>query len=846
MALVLADRVKETTTTTGTGTVTLLGAATGYQSFAAVGNANTTYYCIAAQTGTEWEVGLGTYTAVGTTLARTTVIASSNAGSLVNFSAGTKDVFVTQPAKRTVYDSTGSTGGTDAVSTNTASTVVRRDASGNFSAGTITAALSGNASTATTLQTARNINEVSFNGSANITIPRVRAIDDRTTAPSDGTTAYATFGFGSWNNNSTSPYADYWLMRSYTDSTGGSDNMVSFNKGALGMRVWQQTYGSTTAFSTYKDVAWTDGTNATGTWSINTNGNAANVTGVVAVPNGGTGATVFLAGHALIGSGSGAVQALAPSTSGNVMTSNGAAWTSSTPIPPAAITQQDTNVTVADTLTSFQGSVAPSGPSGLPFFLTGSLNANTLTVTAVSGGTLVVGAVLSGAQLPSPFATITAFGTGTGGAGTYTVSGIPTSTSYSVTLRVTYSTLTVTGVTSGTLAVGQRITNTTAAGLNTAIPTDTYITALGTGTGGAGTYILNNNFTLVSGTTLYAGGTVTTTVDNQQAWVAAGGNSFVRAADQVCDLQGAILSKRMLAGYAPRVTGDTRLYYADFNQSGILTSADGNPFNRLLATEGLLRDSFPVAFGSAFGDNGAYAGLGFATYAATSVLNFATGISNGSTSKIYHVVLGHTQYSGPRIVLSRTAPTNTIALIGRETTVRGALAFPDGYQTVTATTASVGNLATYMVFNTLTTCTLTLPTASSSISATLDDGANTALGSTLTVTSVAGGAIYVGMTLYAENLSPVTVTAFGTGTGGAGTYTVSSTAWYTGTFSSPAPSIGRAVTLKNIVAVAVVSAAANVVPQAGGAAGTAILPATAGKWCTLVFNGTNWEIMTSN
>lgn len=103
MALVLADRVKETTTTTGTGTVTLLGAATGFQSFSAVGNGNTTYYCIAGQGTAEWEVGIGTYTSAGTTLSRTTVLASSNAGSLVTFSAGTKDVFVTYPSSRSVY-----------------------------------------------------------------------------------------------------------------------------------------------------------------------------------------------------------------------------------------------------------------------------------------------------------------------------------------------------------------------------------------------------------------------------------------------------------------------------------------------------------------------------------------------------------------------------------------------------------------------------------------------------------------------------------------------------------------------------------------------------------------------
>ena len=109
MALVLADRVRETTTTTGTGTVTLGGAVTGFQSFAAVGNANTTYYVIAGQGTSEWEVGVGTYTSSGTTLSRDTVLASSNSGSLVTFSAGTKDVWVDYPSGRSVTGSTGMT-----------------------------------------------------------------------------------------------------------------------------------------------------------------------------------------------------------------------------------------------------------------------------------------------------------------------------------------------------------------------------------------------------------------------------------------------------------------------------------------------------------------------------------------------------------------------------------------------------------------------------------------------------------------------------------------------------------------------------------------------------------------
>jgi hypothetical protein len=101
MALVVKDRVQETSTTTGTGTFTLAGAVTGFQSFSAIGDGNTTYYAIVG--GAEWEVGLGTYTSSGTTLARTTILESSNGGTAVNFSAGTKNVFVTYPAEEAVY-----------------------------------------------------------------------------------------------------------------------------------------------------------------------------------------------------------------------------------------------------------------------------------------------------------------------------------------------------------------------------------------------------------------------------------------------------------------------------------------------------------------------------------------------------------------------------------------------------------------------------------------------------------------------------------------------------------------------------------------------------------------------
>ena len=102
MAFVVKDRVKETTTTTGTGTITLAGAVTGFQAFSVIGDGNTTYYTIQDALSGDWEVGIGTYTSSGTTLSRDTVLESSNSGNLVNFGAGDKDVFVTYPAERSV------------------------------------------------------------------------------------------------------------------------------------------------------------------------------------------------------------------------------------------------------------------------------------------------------------------------------------------------------------------------------------------------------------------------------------------------------------------------------------------------------------------------------------------------------------------------------------------------------------------------------------------------------------------------------------------------------------------------------------------------------------------------
>ena len=104
MALVINNRVRELTSTTGTGAVTLGGAVGGFQTFAAgIGNSNTTYYAISINSENEWEVGLGTLSADSSTLTRTTVLESSNSDSAVDFSAGSKEVFCTLPSEKAVY-----------------------------------------------------------------------------------------------------------------------------------------------------------------------------------------------------------------------------------------------------------------------------------------------------------------------------------------------------------------------------------------------------------------------------------------------------------------------------------------------------------------------------------------------------------------------------------------------------------------------------------------------------------------------------------------------------------------------------------------------------------------------
>ena len=170
MALVVKDRVKETTATTGTGTLTLAGAVTGFQTFTSVlSNSDTTYYAIFESSTGQFEVGLGTFTSSGTTLARTTILESSNSGNAINLTAGAADVFITQPAEKAVY----------------------LDASGHIATADGRNVTNVAASTAATLATARNIGGVSFDGSANINLPGVNTSGNQDTSGNAATATTA-------------------------------------------------------------------------------------------------------------------------------------------------------------------------------------------------------------------------------------------------------------------------------------------------------------------------------------------------------------------------------------------------------------------------------------------------------------------------------------------------------------------------------------------------------------------------------------------------------------------------------------------------------------------------------
>lgn len=346
MALVVYDRVQESTTTAGTGSVTLDGAVAGFQSFAVVGNGNTTFYCIVDTQVGAWEVGVGTYSTTGPTLARTTILSNSNGNTTpitLSSSANTKSVFVTYPSETSVnLDASGNVtalgnvtsgtwqgttvgvayGGTGVTTDSGPNSVVLRDANGNISGfNNVEVGLTKTTSAGgTTTLTASSTQVQILTGSSNQTfkLPDATTLDPGTfytfanassgllTVVDDASTVLTTIGQGGaaqvlCTDNSTN--AGTWGVRTFASSNTTWSNAVLDYNGSIANATWigdtiGTAYGGTglTSFGAANYALYSTSTSAL-------------TAGTLPAAAGGTGLT-------------------SPGTTGNVLTSNGSAWTS--------------------------------------------------------------------------------------------------------------------------------------------------------------------------------------------------------------------------------------------------------------------------------------------------------------------------------------------------------------------------------------------------------------------------------------------------------------------------------------------------------------------------------------
>jgi hypothetical protein len=407
MALVVYDRVQETTTTSGTGSVTLLGAVSGFQSFAVVGNGNTTYYTITD--GANWEVGIGTYSTSGPTLARTTVLSNSSGNtSPITLSGGLAQVFLTYPAEKSVnLDSSGnvtplgtiasgtwqgttvgvSYGGTGVTTSSGANSVVLRDSNANIVYNnTIPGWTSTVSAAGTTVLTAASTYFQRLTGSTTQTFQ----LPDATTLTvgtsflfdndSSGNLYIVNNGSGAIDTVAAGGYATVFLESSSTSNGvwGRFGSLPSeVNWGTLsadlgGAIVSNATWQGTTIATGYGGTGLTSFTSGGALYATST---SALTSGTLPASAGGTGNSSYTTGDLLYASGTSTLSKLGIGTNGYVLTSSGSGpqWTAATSVGVTSISFGSTGLTPS---TATQGAVTVAGTLAIGYGGTGQTTAS--------------------------------------------------------------------------------------------------------------------------------------------------------------------------------------------------------------------------------------------------------------------------------------------------------------------------------------------------------------------------------------------------------------------------------------------------------------------------------------
>ena len=431
MALVLADRVLETTTTTGSGTITLAGAEPGYQSFSAVGNGNQTYYTITADT--VWEVGIGTYTASGTTLSRDTVLSSSASGAKVTLPSGVKKVFVTYPSEKSVnFGVSGNISASSGVITDVGYPSAASDAATKLYVDTLAAeGISYHTPVKYEVpDTTGNLNATYNNGTAGVSATLTNAgtlgpfvpdgvtasISDRiliynqTNAVQNGVYVVTTVGTGasSWVLTRAADANTYGVKSPTALGTGDAFYVTSGNTGAGETYVCNTpgtiVFGSTNI--TFVQVSAAQVYQAgTGISLTNT---TISLVSPVAVANGGTGRTTTPTnGQLLIGNGSGYTLSTLTAGSGVSITNSAgsitltATGTGGTVVavtasaPLASTGGVSPNISIANT-TGTGSVVLENSPSIFSATITGAVSASITTITGSSANITTVTGTTAG------------------------------------------------------------------------------------------------------------------------------------------------------------------------------------------------------------------------------------------------------------------------------------------------------------------------------------------------------------------------------------------------------------------------------------------------------------------